>query len=43
MPILCSEKALWQLARDVPNLQMVEQVNDVSPQETVVPEVCFAG
>lgn len=43
MPILCSEKALWQLAMDVPNLLTVQQVNDVSPQETVVPVVHFAG
>lgn len=34
MPILCSEKTLWQLARYVPSLLIVEQVNDVSPQET---------
>lgn len=43
MPILCSEKTLWQLAGDVPNLLTVQQVNDVSPHETVVPVVHFAG
>lgn len=43
MPILCSEEALWQLTRDDPNLLIVEQVNDVSPQEAAVPIVHFAG
>ena len=43
MPILCLEAVLWQLARYVPNFQIVEQLNDVSPQESVVPVVHFAG
>lgn len=43
MSILCSEVALWQLDWDVPHLLIVEQVSDVSPEETVGPVVRLLG
>lgn len=43
MSILCSEAALWQLDWDVPHLLIVEQVSDVSPEETVGPVVRLLG
>lgn len=43
MSILCSEEALWQLDWDVPHLLVIEWVNNVSPQEAVVPVIRVVG